>query len=618
MSEQVAVRTRLDVRIPSRSGTLSADLVLPEGDGPFPALFTLLPYRKDMKGAGWLDLLQWFAERGYAGILVDLSGTGDSDGVAVPKMHQREGDDAFDVLSWAGDQPWCTGDVGMWGVSSGGFTTLRAATLGHPSLKAIIPMLCPIDPDRDAFHHDGARVDLHQRVMWSSQMLLQQLLPPLRTENPRTDERWRERLGAEPFLTDLALHGPLDAEVRARAIDPSRISVPTFCVGGWRDLYARSITELYASLTVPKRLLIGPWFHNGPFDGIDFRPVALAWWDKWLRQRRKEDERMPDIVFSVMGTNERWVTSTTWPPESRAITFAANDDGGLVPASDHSTSTRSFPVVSDPTVGSLSGLWGIPNGGFGLPQDQHDDDMRTLCFTTEPLRDDLVLVGEAVVEVEVEEVVPCLVVRLSVVDQYGRSTFLALGVLTRVGRQADLQVRLRPTSILISSGSRLRLTIGDADFPRLAPLPQLQEFTVRNIRLSVPDASRAELTSIEIPPGPRARPSGASWIVSRELLDDQVDVTISSSGRVNVDDGTYATTETKLHASVPRSEPARYTSRGTSRGEVRRSDGRSAQARVDIACTNEALSAHAQLHLDGSMILERRWEFPLTQERPTN
>ena len=63
---------------------------------------------------------EWFAARGYALCRVDVRGTGSSGGVALDEYTEDETRDGFDAVEWLAAQPWCTGAVGMWGISYGG------------------------------------------------------------------------------------------------------------------------------------------------------------------------------------------------------------------------------------------------------------------------------------------------------------------------------------------------------------------------------------------------------------------------------------------------------------------------------------------------------------------
>jgi uncharacterized protein len=86
--------------IPLKDGaSLCADLYRPAGKGPFPALMSFYPYHKDdMIGASFKESRHYFAERGYAHLLIDFRGLGGSDGVAWEAMHRQEGVDSAQGL----------------------------------------------------------------------------------------------------------------------------------------------------------------------------------------------------------------------------------------------------------------------------------------------------------------------------------------------------------------------------------------------------------------------------------------------------------------------------------------------------------------------------------------
>src|SRR5699024_10398605 len=101
---------------------LAARVWLPESadEKPVPAILEYLPYRlRDGTRARDQKNHPYFAARGYACIRVDIRGTGDSDGLMHDEYLKQEQDDALEVLDWLASQPWCTGDVGMIGISWG-------------------------------------------------------------------------------------------------------------------------------------------------------------------------------------------------------------------------------------------------------------------------------------------------------------------------------------------------------------------------------------------------------------------------------------------------------------------------------------------------------------------
>src|SRR5262249_1121190 len=128
--------------IPLADGTrLAARLWLPEDAerNPVPALLEYLPYRK-RDGTRLRDdpTHRYFAGHGYACARGDIRGTGDSDGLIADEYMPQEQDDALEVIAWLAAQPWCSGVVGMYGISWGGFNGLQVAARRPPALKTII------------------------------------------------------------------------------------------------------------------------------------------------------------------------------------------------------------------------------------------------------------------------------------------------------------------------------------------------------------------------------------------------------------------------------------------------------------------------------------------------
>ncbi|TMJ36835.1 MAG: CocE/NonD family hydrolase [Alphaproteobacteria bacterium] len=149
-----------NIWIPLSDGVrLAARLWLPEDAEakPVPAILEYLPYRK-RDGTTVRDALThpYFAGHGYAAIRVDMRGNGDSEGLLFDEYTKQEQDDAIEVIEWLTKQKWCSGSVGMIGISWGGFNGLQVAARKPPALKAIVtlctwpgpPPCLPIRPDR--------------------------------------------------------------------------------------------------------------------------------------------------------------------------------------------------------------------------------------------------------------------------------------------------------------------------------------------------------------------------------------------------------------------------------------------------------------------------------------
>ena len=93
----------------------------------------MIPYRKDdWRANGDEAHGRYLAARGFALCRLDIRGTGSSPGIALDEYTARETQDGYDVVEWLAAQPWCNGNVGMWGISYGGFTSIQVADLRPP------------------------------------------------------------------------------------------------------------------------------------------------------------------------------------------------------------------------------------------------------------------------------------------------------------------------------------------------------------------------------------------------------------------------------------------------------------------------------------------------------
>ena len=137
---------------------------------PVPAILEFLPYRK-RDGTTARDCLThpYFAKRGYACIRVDMRGNGDSQGIMEDEYTQQELDDAVHTIAWLASQPWCSGTVGMMGISWGGFNSLQVAALKPAPLKAVITLCSTVDRYADDIHYKGGCL-LNENFGWGSTM----------------------------------------------------------------------------------------------------------------------------------------------------------------------------------------------------------------------------------------------------------------------------------------------------------------------------------------------------------------------------------------------------------------------------------------------------------------
>ncbi|MCX7350711.1 MAG: CocE/NonD family hydrolase, partial [Alphaproteobacteria bacterium] len=194
-------------------------------------------------------------------------------------------------MSWLEQQPWCTGAVGMIGISWGGFNGLQVAALRPRQLKAVISICSTDDRYTDDVHFMGGAL-LLDKIGWGSTMFSLNAAPP---DPAVVGDSWRQlwmtRLNESGFwLADWMSHQRRDAFYTHGSVgqDWSAIQCPVYAVGGWADGYTNAVGRLLANLRGPRKGLIGPWAHKYPHFAkpgpqIGFLQECLRWWDHWLK-----------------------------------------------------------------------------------------------------------------------------------------------------------------------------------------------------------------------------------------------------------------------------------------------------------------------------------------------
>lgn len=619
-----------DVRVPSSVPglTLGADLYLPKGTGPVPALVTLHTGRKDgIGGAAARRYLRHFAERGYAVLYVDCFGIGTSEGLPRPILDPAEVDDGVCVVEWAAAQPWCTGSVGMWGLSHGGMTTLAVASRRPPHLRAIVPVMGWTDAERDLIHPGGQRGGIAMFGHLSLYHLFCVLLPPLRGLDQAVHrDLWLDRLDRfEPWFVDAWRLGPGDQTWARRRIDPGRITVPTLCVAGWRDLFCDAMIDAYLRIDAPKQLLVGPWLHSFP-DASALAPVssvdlAEQWWDRWLHDDAPRTQESSVTVY-VQGGTGRWAHSARWPPEgARTLEFAVTPRGELQPGAP-SGPGQTVRRLSAVTVGVLSGLSKHPIDRFGHPLDQHEDDSRSLSFTSAPLAKSVLIAGRPGVDLVLAEDTTAArcVLKLTDVDEHGRSLLISSGMVDLDALSATgVRVELDPTCYQVQPGHRIRLVFAEADLPRLWPVESPGMLSVHTTTvLSLPVVDAEQLPGIVLPEPDRDRrrdavrtgdPAGR-WEISRDHLAGSVRLNLAKTDRLarlsNSGSSLSMTTEIQLDADEHDPLDTRMIATGEKTADIENGDRAFVRASIDMGTLDATV--FAEVLVNGTTLFTKEWK----------
>ena len=625
-----AIEEHRNLLIPVVGAELAADLYLPAKPGPHPVLVSYYPYHKDdIIGAAYEYANRYFASRGYGTLLVDFRGLGSSTGTAREAMHEEEATDGVAIIDWTADQPWCNGQIGMWGLSYGGITALKTAAARPSALKAIIPMMATDDIYADWFYPGGSPSMLGAFGIWGPMMLTLLLMPPTyRDDQGRWMRVWRDRLAhATPYMLDWLEHPDRDAYWTSKTIPVERIEVPTFLIGGWRDIFPEAMTRIYQRLKCTRRLLMGPWLHVQPDSSatapVEHLDLMCAWWDRWLGAEHAEDSDDP-VTYHVQGLG--WHADQLFPPTGTRMERLYLD-----PASGLTTApgpAQKIHYRADPTVGTSSGLWDPLGTGIGLPRDQRPDDVRSVSFTGSVLPGALTITGSPTVSLSVvpnSEGEFNLVAKLSAVGPDGASHLITTGwkrVVPDPRRSTVMErfsIELWATAFHVPAGHQIRLAISCADFPRIWPSAVNPE-----IDLLVGEGSDS---TIELPIAPAdivpVRPPDARTDIDRAPLGHLYDPTWT----VETDGASGATlVRFELHSilttpagqarvelrhqcacRVEPDHPETAITRSDAEAQCTFTDSTVVKVTSKTRTTRDSINLEATVELDGQVFYDFRW-----------
>jgi putative CocE/NonD family hydrolase len=320
--------------------------------------------------------------------------------------------------------------------------------------------------------------------------------------------------------------------------------VPVYHVTGWYDSWCRQNVMNWQALSQakksPQKLIIGPWTHGrqvAPFAGdvsfpaeaaLAFNDWRLRWFDRWVKGEKNNVENEPPVKLFVMGGGSGrkdkdgrlqhggyWRDEKNFPPANVQMTeYYLRGSGKLSkePLQSHRSSTtfRFDPSNPVPTIGgNLSSFAGLGEaGGFDqrsrtntlfakdqLPLSQRRD---VLVFQTEPLEDDVEIIGPITVNLHVSTTAADTDFTAKLIDVYPPNADYPLGFdlnlgdsITRMryrrslqkpepdfaapGQLCELSIRIYPTANRFVKGHRIRLDISSSNFPRFDVNPNTGE-----------------------------------------------------------------------------------------------------------------------------------------------
>lgn len=466
---------------------------------------------------------------GYIFVVADVRGAGASFGTRVDPTPPPESLDAYDITEWIAAQPWCSGRVGMYGISYGASAQFMAARAQPPHLKAIFPEMSMFDL-YDLCYPGG--IYRHTLMLgWQQQVRAMDLSQGQRAapvDEDRDQHLLAEAIRQHQGNFDVSRAAQLPFRDAALAqegkvyVDNSPVSyvnevnksgVAIYQRAGWYDMYPRDMLLWHVNLHAPKKIAIGPWDHYQSH-GLDRGTEMLRWFDYWLKGIDNGIMDEPPVLYYVMGAPAdralRWAKQ--WPlPEAklRKYHLASGPSGSVRAVNDGLLSPSAgkpgadFYTVDYTTSSGPRTRW---TGGPTAYTDMTPNDQKALTYTTEPLVQPVEVVGHPVMHIWLQSPAEDIDVfaYLEEIDAQGRSHYITEGCLRASHRAlakapfacmdlpyhgcsqkdakkltnepAELVFDLLPTAKHFPAGHRIRIAIACADrdncqTPQQSPAP---------------------------------------------------------------------------------------------------------------------------------------------------
>lgn len=504
--------------VTSTGHKLAARIWLPVDaeENPVPAILEFLPYRK-RDGTAERDELThpYYAGHGYACVRVDMRGSGDSSGVLEGEYLLTEQDEALEVMDWIVEQAWCSGNIGIIGISWGGFNGLQIAARKPESLKAIVTIASTDDRYADDIHYMGG-VMLKDNLTWGSTMFAFNSRPP---DPALVGDQWRDmwlqRLKAnDPWIIEWLEHQTRDAFWQHGSVcdNYNDIECAVYAVGGWADGYSNAVPRMLEGLDSPVKGLVGPWAHKyphfaSPGPKIGFLQETLRWWDYWLKDIDNgimdepayrvwmQDSAKPQTHYKQRPGH--WVAEQSWPVKQRQAVVYHLTANGLTTQPAKET----HHVVHTPqSMGERQGTWCGHGINPDAPNDQREDDGCSVVFDTEPLATDVQILGAPVLNLNLSSDQPnaFIVARLNDVAPDGASTRVTYGVLNLTHRDSHehpeplapgeiytVRLQLNDIAQTFPAGHRIRIALSNTFWPMLWPSPTPVTLTLSTLESTV-------------------------------------------------------------------------------------------------------------------------------------
>lgn len=494
---------------------LAADVYVPRAPGRYPAVIAFAAYSKELQAAGVpagnneTGSPPVFTDRGYAHVIVTRRGMGRSGGEDAVYLNDTDVGDHAKVIQWAAAQPWCDGQVVLFGTSYYGLTQPQVARLHPPALKGFFTNEMCTDYFRHIAMFGGVpQPDFFALWMGANFTPLQFRLhvPPLLralashiTNSPLKRVWWpqlKKRMAR--IMTAFRRQVPtpqtrrrfaglmLDGKTRATSILPpgpsgklGDIEVPFVVVQnpGYLNLHQFGAYDLFENAGTPKDqrwLIIGPANYDLPV--YAWQREALAFFDHLVYGADNGYAMQPRVRYWAEGAKD-YRSAADWPlPGSTALR--------LYPASGGADAAI-HRLDRAPGVGGANRWAAVP---FGAIVTAGFDEVESQRLTFDlPVDEEMELTGPVTLSLSFScnEIDSYVVARTGIVSAEGAYQILSMGAIRPACRRIDtgrstlteiaididtpeplapgvpvtLRFSLTPQPVVLKPGERLRLDI---------------------------------------------------------------------------------------------------------------------------------------------------------------
>jgi putative CocE/NonD family hydrolase len=478
------------------------------------------------------ELAKRLVDHGYNLVCVDLRGTGASFGETSNQMWRNSADLA-QVIDWVAEQDWATDRVGMIGISWEGTIQLTTAAYHPKHTKAIAPMAT--SQGFSAVCDGGLLLHGFYSVDWAKMVADQRGQAPALPVDGNLDPALMEQALAErvapaapevesdPLAAMKMVRDPMLAAVRMNAPEPplpglgplgdsmdetARINASgtaVLLISGWWDIsFSGHALDFFRALSVPKRMLMGPWNHLGPTASYI---EQHRWFDYWLKDIDNGIAEEPQFNFAEVDAfgHESWASAPAYPlPESRKTRFDLGSDGKISDQPQNQQSETDYPIDYSVTLGDQSrSRFFFRTDRRIIPPDLDERASKCLTFMTDSFQSPVRLNGrpELYVYLKTSGQSGALIATLEELLEDGRTHYLTEGSVNFFHRRIsnsrsphdgrafhsqnscdlmdvkpheimEVGLEFYPVGWRLSPGSRIRLTLAGADADNLLVIPE--------------------------------------------------------------------------------------------------------------------------------------------------